>query len=259
MSKTRLEAVLFDYGHTLVDFTVPEDALHDVYGRIRLRLVEEANVELPAAPELVELVARRVTRAVDASYGRDRLLELDILALFEEALGALGFTPSAETVRWVAEVEHRALSAHLVSPPEIIATIAAIHDAGLKIGVVSNAHLLPDLMRENWMDLGFGQFVDASVISSEIGKRKPHPAIFEAALRELGVAPAAALFVGDRALDDVGGAHQMGMRAVLTTEFSGSTGRAASEEEAAALLAEKPELVVDSLPQILPYVMSLIA
>ena len=52
----------------------------------------------------------------------------------------------------------------------------------------------------------------AIVVSDEVGWRKPGPAIFEEALRRVGVTAAQTLFVGDRADIDVLGAHQMGMR-----------------------------------------------
>jgi putative hydrolase of the HAD superfamily len=57
------------------------------------------------------------------------------------------------------------------------------------------------------------------VFSSEIGKRKPHPAIFEAVLERLGVAPGDALFVGDRRLEDVQGAKELGMTTVQALWF----------------------------------------
>ena len=253
----QLQAVLFDYGHTLVDFTVPEDALFEVYDVIRERLVTEAGTELPQAQELVERVARQITRAVDKSYQHDRLIELDILALFEQALAGLGVQPRPETVRWVAEMEHRTLSNHLVVSESTLSTLSVIRNAGLKVGVVSNAHLLPELMREDWDNLGFGNVVDASVISCELGVRKPHPDIFLAALQKLRVAPEQAVFVGDRSLDDVRGAHGVGMRAILTTEFRQSIGRVQSADEVEAFRNEAPELTVSSLHEILPYVLSL--
>jgi putative hydrolase of the HAD superfamily len=52
------------------------------------------------------------------------------------------------------------------------------------------------------------------VLSSEVGKRKPHPAIFECAMGDLGVEPEHTLFVGDRLRQDVGGAAAAGMRTV---------------------------------------------
>ncbi|HEV3310029.1 MAG TPA: HAD family hydrolase [Chloroflexota bacterium] len=241
-----VRAVLFDYGHTLIDFTVPEDALHDAYGVIRRRLVAEARMDLPDAPELVERVARTVTRRVDESYATDRLVELDILELFHAALGDLGFVPHADTVRWVVEAEHTALTKHLICPPETIETLRVIHDSGVKIGIISNAHLLPYMMRRDWQNLGITPFVDASLVSSETGVRKPHPSLFERLLLMLDVQPHQAIFVGDRVFDDVGGAHTAGMRAILTREF---------RQEEVDATTDQPDFIVDRLEDILPYVL----
>ena len=52
------------------------------------------------------------------------------------------------------------------------------------------------------------------IFSSEVGKRKPHPAIFERALPALRVAPERAIFVDDRLHEDVRGAAELGMTTV---------------------------------------------
>ena len=57
------------------------------------------------------------------------------------------------------------------------------------------------------------------VFSSEVGKRKPHPEIFERALDALEVAPEEALFVGDRLYEDVRGAGEVGMTTVQAVWF----------------------------------------
>ena len=59
---------------------------------------------------------------------------------------------------------------------------------------------------------GVADLFDTILVSDEIGWRKPAPAIFEEALRRVGVAAARTLFVGDRPDIDVLGAHQVGMR-----------------------------------------------
>ncbi len=240
-----LKGVLFDYGHTLVDFTVPEDALHDVYVEIRERLVAEARVELPQSADLVEVIAGAVTKRVDESYVTDRLTELDIIELFRYALGELGLELEPETVRWVAEKEHEALASHLDISPSNRETLEKLRGMGLKIGVVSNAHLLPYMMRRDWTKLGIADFVDSSAISSEIGVRKPHRRMFETVLSALGLAPNEAIFVGDRLFDDVGGAHSLGMPAILTQEF-----RAELVEPGGV----QPEHVVARLPEIIDYI-----
>ena len=48
---------------------------------------------------------------------------------------------------------------------------------------------------------------------------KPHPAIFEEALRRLGVEAKETVFVGDMVWADVQGAQALGMKAVLTHQY----------------------------------------
>jgi putative hydrolase of the HAD superfamily len=63
---------------------------------------------------------------------------------------------------------------------------------------------------------GLLDLIDGAVYSSELPVGKPHEDAFIAALRAVGVEdPARAVFVGDRAWDDVHGAQQVGMRAIL--------------------------------------------
>jgi putative hydrolase of the HAD superfamily len=84
--------------------------------------------------------------------------------------------------------------------------------AGLRVGIVSN-HIwrLPEVVE----GLGLGPYVDYTFTSARVGYRKPHPAIFHAVLEAMGVAPEAALFVGDSLSHDVEAPQAVGMRAVL--------------------------------------------
>ena len=81
---------------------------------------------------------------------------------------------------------------------------------GLSIGLVSNGQRdLEEFVAHHSLD------VDAVVGSRSHGRTKPHPSIFVAALRALGVAPAEAAMVGDSFEDDIEGARSLGMRAIL--------------------------------------------
>jgi HAD superfamily hydrolase (TIGR01549 family) len=81
---------------------------------------------------------------------------------------------------------------------------------GLLIGLVSNGQRdLEEFAAHH--DLG----VDAIVGSRSHGRIKPHPSIFVAALRALGVSPDEAAMVGDSFEDDIEGARSLGMRAIF--------------------------------------------
>lgn len=241
----RLRAVVFDYGHTLLNFAPSMPALLACYAELRKQLEAEAYRDLPDAQGLVDRLARRVGEMVTESYRQAQLDEVDIVSLYETAFAALGVTLPRERVHEFAVMEHRAFVSELQAPAENLDVLRQLHDDGLKLGVVSNAHFLADLMHEDFDRLGIGAYLDDSVISSEMGVRKPHPAIFRKVLDELGVSPDEAIFVGDRVRDDIGGAQGIGMRGVLTRQY---------RQEEYEGTGVTPDYVVDRLPDLLPYV-----
>ncbi|HLJ69109.1 MAG TPA: HAD family hydrolase, partial [Chloroflexota bacterium] len=240
-----LRAVVFDYGHTLLDFAVAEDRMLEAYERVREMLAAEAAQELPGAEAFVEALTRRIAQEVSESYARRELEELDVVDMFDLGLQTLGFRLSRDMVRAITEIEHRAMASRLEVPEANLDTLRELRAMGLKLGVVSNAHFLPEMMREDLRRVGIADLVDDMVFSAEIGVRKPHPAIFLKVLETISVPPASALFVGDRLRDDVSGAKALGMRGVLTHEFR--------QEEIDPDIAV-PDAVIRRLPEVVPLV-----
>lgn len=80
------------------------------------------------------------------------------------------------------------------------------------IAVISNADGKIDaVLRRCGIDDCFASITDSGIV----GHEKPHPAIFEAALREMKADPAESLYVGDVYSVDYIGARNAGMQAVL--------------------------------------------
>lgn len=73
---------------------------------------------------------------------------------------------------------------------------------------------------------------------------KPHPAMFETALRELGTRASHTLMVGDRLNTDIEGAHHTGLRSALV--LTGVNSR----EDALAYHIQ-PDVIVDNLPALM--------
>jgi putative hydrolase of the HAD superfamily len=84
------------------------------------------------------------------------------------------------------------------------------------LGIVSNS--LEQNTRIDLATTGLIDFFDGIFVSSEIGKRKPHPLIFKKALEGLSIGPEEAVFVGDDLFEDVLGAGQLGMKTVFLTK-----------------------------------------
>jgi putative hydrolase of the HAD superfamily len=214
-----VRGILFDFGHTLVDFRRTQEALHEAYEQIRARIEAVAYMEVPELLDLVERVAGGVDRLVTQSYEERRMEELDQAALFREALGAIGFDLPDDVIHHIVALDHTAYSNSLAVDPEVLETLDALRAEGYRLGLVSNLTLVPNLVRQDLDRMGLADRLDAMAFSSEVGVRKPDPRIFREALDRLGTEPAETIFVGDRLYDDVSGAQAVGMRGILTRQF----------------------------------------
>jgi putative hydrolase of the HAD superfamily len=63
--------------------------------------------------------------------------------------------------------------------------------------------------------VGITGYFDQIIASAYVGHEKPHPAIFNQALKAMGVAPEQAIHIGDDYEADVHGAQGVGMEGVL--------------------------------------------
>ena len=105
---------------------------------------------------------------------------------------------------------------HIAHDPDAVPTLTALRDAGHKIGLLSNTHW-PRAFHEHFLERdGLDALIDVRCYTSEMARTKPHAEAFHTVLDQLGVSdPTRAVFVGDRPYDDIFGAQQLGMRAVL--------------------------------------------
>jgi HAD superfamily hydrolase (TIGR01662 family) len=95
--------------------------------------------------------------------------------------------------------------------PEVLRTL---HGRGVKIGLISNTQRSLTAFEAHFaLD---GLFAVA-VSSYDHGYMKPHPSIFEHALRQVSARPHEAVMVGDSLAHDIEGARRLGMRAVLVS------------------------------------------
>jgi putative hydrolase of the HAD superfamily len=238
-----VRAVLFDYGHTLVDFHRTQEALQEAYEQIRARIEAVAYMEVPELLDLIERVAGGVDQIVVRSYEEGRMEELDPPEVFREALGAIGFDLPDDVIEHIVALDHSAYSKSIVVEPETLATLEELRTRGYRMGLVSNVSLRPDLMQADIDRLGIGRLLDGAVFSSQVGFRKPDARIFREALERVGAEPAEAAFVGDRLYDDVGGAHAVGMRAIQTVQFRREEDLDADADALIEHLRELPEVL----------------
>lgn len=112
-----------------------------------------------------------------------------------------------------------------------------------KLGVVSD-FLYPPAFRKMFQKFKLTEYFDAIVISGEVGWRKPHPAIFQTALKLLEVSPQETISVGDSVKRDIVPAKKLGMRAILIDPEGKAMTNKLQEKE-------RPDVVVSRLEHVL--------
>jgi len=206
----RTEAVLFDYGLTLVTFEYPTACLLEVLERARSWLGPAA----PTADWLLFHVLHPLEEDL-ADFGEED--EVEYIQFYQQAWRRAGLDPNPEILYRILDLEQRCWDRAVQVEPGSLDLLDRLRSRGLLTGICSNAPFPPEMMRRQVDANGIGPRMDSVVFSSAIGRRKPAPELYQAALSELGVAPASTLFVGDRLREDYEGPSALGMRAVLVT------------------------------------------
>lgn len=97
--------------------------------------------------------------------------------------------------------------------PDVGPALQALDQAGIPFAIASNfdARLRPIVVGLPEL----APFADRLVISSEVGYRKPHPAVYRAAADLLGLDPDRIISIGDDPVNDYEGPVASGFRALL--------------------------------------------
>jgi putative hydrolase of the HAD superfamily len=208
-----LEAVLFDWGDTLMQFAYSPELVSAGH-RAGLEAIGRGDL-----PDVETVTARFREEYEPLFWAPGTIEEIEYPQLVRRLLADFGVEIDDEVLGRYLEAEHRAWDPARILAANTHPLLEALRERGLKLGLVSNAFDPGWLLHRDLEQMGLAQRLDFSVFSSEIGLRKPHPAIFEHALGALGVEPERTLFVGDRLFEDVRGAAELGMTTVQALWF----------------------------------------
>jgi HAD superfamily hydrolase (TIGR01509 family) len=193
-----LKAIFFDVGNTLL-FPDRKTILHSLYQRNRPPTLEQWHaIERETKNKFDDLMQHG--GSVDHSFWRmfyRRLLE--DLALSDDALCEELVTATRQSANW-CEIRP--------GTREILERLGKRY----ALGVISNADgQIAAVLRR----CGIADCFESITDSGLMGHEKPHPAIFEEALRTLKARPKQSLYVGDVYSVDYLGATRAGMQAIL--------------------------------------------
>jgi putative hydrolase of the HAD superfamily len=231
-----IEAVVFDWGGTL-----------SIYADIEL-----IDMWHLAADHLARVTGR------DASEIRDKLLAAEMRYwksvsetqhtgtlgdILEAESRALGLDVTGAVVSEAAQRHLDAWTPHIRHHDDAIAALTELRRSGLKLGLLSNTHW-PESFHERFLERdGLAHLIDVRAYTSNMSHSKPHRAAFEHVLERLGVAPDRAVMVGDRPIDDVWGAQQVGMRGVWRPHPASPELGSVKPDAVIRTLLELPQLI----------------
>jgi putative hydrolase of the HAD superfamily len=208
-----LEAVLFDWGDTLMQFAYSPELVGAGH---RAGLAAIGRDGLPEVDALTEHFREEYEPLF---WAPGTIEEIEYPGLVRRLLSDFGVEIDDEELDRYLEAEHRAWDPARILAAHTHPLLESLRELGLRLGLVSNAFDPGWLLHRDLVQMGIAQRLDFSVFSSEVGMRKPHPAIFERALEALGARAGHTLFVGDRLYEDVRGAAGVGMKTVQALWF----------------------------------------
>lgn len=205
-----IRAVLFDVGGTL--HTVQRDpGLADRFSATLMQKLQEVGVSLPIeVPALSALLGENAERY--KQWSQDTQLELPNVQIWNEyylkefQIGEAVLAPIAEEL----SVLYDATRVHNVPQPDLLETMEALRKQGMILGVISNiisTTFVPKVLE----DYGIASYMSCVIMSEGVGVRKPNPAIFEIAAKQVGVPLSEMAYVGDTLSRDVLGCRNAGV------------------------------------------------
>jgi len=194
---------------------------------------------------------REVYGAVHHKYSLlryEKLREVTNAVWLSETLNQLGFAtkPGNEAVKKAINVYFEDYLRALKPRPCALRTLKTLSNT-YSLGLVSN-FTYARVIHAGLRKLRLNPYFDVMLVSQDVGWRKPHPQIFEEALKRLKRGAIETVFVGDSPIEDIQGAKSVGMKAVfIPSQFF--------TIEDAKKASQQPDIILNDLcelPRILP-------
>jgi len=209
-----MKAILFDMGSTLLEF---ENSSWDVLARVcaerSYEFLKKNGLNLPEFESFSGLLESEFLKA-QTQVG-ESLRELKFEKVARDLFHRLNLSTADGLYDNFLEAYYQPVTDQITLIEGAVEVLQHFKGKALKLAVVSNTIFPERFHIRELRRFGLYPYLDLCVFSSAVGVKKPHPEIFLRALNELGVRPSEAVFVGDRLVEDVGGAQMVGMKTIL--------------------------------------------
>lgn len=166
--------------------------------------------------------------------------EPGIISIFKQLLIEHHVTISEEKLHTAIHSMYAVAQTNWHLEDDAIPTLQALMEHSFRLGIISNS--ADDTNTHELVDKsGLRPYFEFIISSASFGKRKPHPAIFRAALDYFQVRPEETVMVGDTFDADIVGAQQVGMNTIWITRRA---------REAVDSSKVQPDAIVSTLSEI---------
>jgi HAD superfamily hydrolase (TIGR01509 family) len=136
--------------------------------------------------------------------------------LVATSLKGQGLPADAETVARIRRAMALPVADRLQPLPGAVELLSDIQALGMRSVIASNTYWRDaESYWDDFRQLGMADYVHAIVTSVDAGHLKPHPAVFEMAMRAGGAPPERCVVIGNKESNDIEPALALGMRAIL--------------------------------------------
>uniref|UniRef100_UPI0039A3F8E9 SNAr1.3 (K39A) n=1 Tax=synthetic construct TaxID=32630 RepID=UPI0039A3F8E9 len=197
-----IRAVFFDSLGTLI-------SVEGAY-KVRLKIMEEVLGDYPLNPATLLDEYEKLAREAFSNYaGKPYRPMRDIL---EEVMRKLAEKYGFKYPENLREISLRMACRYGELYPEVVEVLKSLKGK-YHVGDILQRDTEPATA---FLDaLGIKDLFDSITTSEEAGFFKPHPRIFELALKKAGVKGEKAVYVGDNPVKDAGGSKNLGMTSIL--------------------------------------------
>lgn len=203
MKLDNIEHVFFDLDHTLWDFDKNSElAFREIFEKqkITIDLEEFLTVYKPINFKYWELYRNNSVSKKDLRFGR-----------LKETFDSLKFQTQDATINLIADdyIEYLPNNNHLLDGSmELLNHLKGKYS----LHIITNG--FEEVQQRKMKSSGIHEFFKTITTSEEAGVKKPHPQIFEIAVKKSGAKVDRSVMIGDNLEADIIGAHNFGLQVI---------------------------------------------
>ena len=240
--ESRIKAVLFDLGETLLNFgrfsatRIFRQGARLSYDYLKSCGQSVGNFEYYCWSNLIALRTRHLISNIMQN-------DFNSTALLRSLGMKRGGSLDGDQWRHFAWLWYEPLSKIAKIEPKIKETLAELQQMGLKLGILSNTFISGHSLEKQLEQIGILDFFSVRLYSYEFDFRKPDTRIFKIAADRIGEPVENIIYVGDRIDKDIIPTLKIGMTPVLKTAYTNAGKTPPNGTWKINHIAELPDLI----------------